>query len=354
VSAASPALFHLSGDYEEIHYLADPGSGLRAIVVLHDTSLGPALGGIRCSTYATEAAALAEALELARCMTFKCLLADLPAGGGKAVVLRHEGMDRPAAFEALGDFLERLGGRFFTAGDFGTTEADLRALARRTRYVAMPEHGVAEDLGARAAEGVFVGASTALELLGIDEWRGQRIAIQGLGAVGAKLAMLARRAGARVTASDLDSERAGRAADMLPITLVEPDRIWDTECEVFAPCAGSHQLDETTIPRLRCRIVCGSANVPLRTPECADLLAARTIFYAPDLIVSSGAVIAGCGAALQGFEPPRNLSGIGRRLRTLVDEAQKKKKNPYRTAADQAEEKLRDARTRRKAQVAVR
>jgi leucine dehydrogenase len=353
VPAASPAFSHLSGEFEEIHYLADPASGLKAIVVLHDTSLGPALGGIRCSSYASEADALAEALDLARCMTLKCLLAELPAGGAKAVVLRHDGMDRRAAFEALGDFVERLRGRLFTAADLGTTPADLRALSKRTRYVATPEHGVPDDLGARAAEGVFVAASTALELLGIDEWRGQRIAIQGLGAVGATLAMLARRAGARVTASDLDAERAGRAADMLPITLVEPDRIWDTECEVFAPCAGSHELDATTIPRLRCRIVCGSANQPLRSLECADLLATRQILYAPDVLVSAGAVIMGCGPALQGFDAPKNLAGIGRRLRAVVDEAQREGTTPLHVALAKGERLLGEARSRRRARAAA-
>jgi len=354
VAAASPELSHLSGEFEAIHYLADAASGLRAIVALHDTSLGPALGGVRCARYPGESAALAEAMELARAMTLKCLLHELPAGGGKVVVLDREGGDRAAAFEALGAFLDRLGGRLFVAADLGTREADLRAIGRRTRFVATPEHGVGEDLADRCAEGVLLAASTALDVLGIDEWRGQRIAIQGLGATGARLAMMAHRAGARVTASDVDAERAGRAADAMPIALVDPDRIFEVECEVFAPCAASRVLDERTIPRLRCRIVCGAANLPLRAPECADLLMARGILYAPDLLVNAGAVIRGCEPALAGFEPPADLTGIARRLRAVLDESLATGVAPHRIAIDRAERLLRDARARRRAQSAAR
>jgi len=322
--------------------------------VLHDTSAGPALGGIRCAKYDSEQAALADAMELAHGMTLKCLLNELPAGGGKAVVLDHAEMDRPAAYQALGEFVERMGGRFFTAGDLGTSAADLRVVARATRHVATPEHGVAEDLGARTAESVFLAASTALEVLGIDEWKGQRIAIQGLGSVGARLAMLARRAGARVFASDVNSERAGHAADTLPITLVEPDRIWEQECEVFAPCAGSHVLDATTIPRLRSRIVCGSTNQPLATDEAGDQLAARNVLVVPDLLASAGAVILGCTPALPGFERPRDLSGIARRLRSVLAESLRTQVPPHRIANARAEQLLREARERRRGEAVAR
>jgi leucine dehydrogenase len=322
--------------------------------VIHDTSLGPALGGIRCIPYADEGEALADAMRLARGMTLKCLLNELPAGGGKAAILDHPGLNRPAAFAALGEFIERMGGRFFTAADLGTTPADLRSVGRATRFVATPEHGVPDDLGERAAEGVYLAASTALDFLGIDEWKGQRIAIQGLGSVGARLAMLARRAGARVFASDVNSERAGHAADTLPITLVEPDRIWEQECEVFAPCAGSHVLDATTIPRLRSRIVCGSTNQPLATDEAGDQLAARNVLVVPDLLASAGAVILGCTPALPGFERPRDLSGIARRLRSVLAESLRTQVPPHRIANARAEQLLREARERRRGEAVAR
>jgi leucine dehydrogenase len=338
----------LSGEFEEVHHLHDRASGLKAIVALHDTSAGPALGGVRCARYASEGEALDEALRLARAMTLKVLLAELPAGGGKAVVLDHDELDRPAAFEALGRFIEELGGRFFTSSDFGTGERDVRALARGTRFVATPQHGVADDLAARTAEGVFLAAGTALDVLGIAEWKGQRIAIQGLGAIGSQLAMIARRAGARVIASDVDAECSGRASDTGAITLVDPDRIWDVDCDVFAPCAGSGVLDETTIPRLKCRIVCGAANEQLRSPECGDLLLQRNVLYAPDFLVNAGAVIRGCGPALPGFEPPRDLSGIGSRLRDVLIESIESKVAPHRVALQRAERRLEDARARRR------
>ncbi len=350
--AGSTPPSHLDGEFEEVHYLADRASGLKAIVVLHDTSLGPALGGIRCARFADEGAALEEALELARTMTLKCLLAELPAGGGKAIVLDHDGMDRPAAFEALGAFIERLGGRFFTAGDLGTTEQDLRAVARTTRHVATRDHGVDEELSARTAEGVFIAAGTALDLLGVAAWHGQRIAIQGLGSIGSRLAMLARRAGARVFGSDVSAASAGNTSDTMPITLVDPDRLWEVDCEVFAPCAGSRILDERTIARLRCRIVCGSANRQLDTPECGELLAQRGILYAPDLLVNAGAVILGSTPALHGFEPPSDLSGIGRRLREVLVESRATQVAPHRIALARAERRLEEARAKRQSAAA--
>jgi len=345
VDPVAPPL-HLSGEFEEIHYVSDRESGLRAIVVVHDTSAGPALGGIRCIAYADERAALADACALARGMTLKVLLAELPAGGGKAVVLDHPRMDRRAAFAALGDHVQRMGGRFWTAGDLGTTERDLAALATTTRYVATPEHGVDDDLPARTAEGVFIAAGTALDLLGIAEWNGQRIAIQGLGAIGIQLAMLARRAGAKVIATDFDSTRAGRAADTLPLQIVEPEVFWDVDAEVFAPCAVGGVLDLETVERLRCRIVCGAANNQLASDAAGDRLAARGILYAPDLLVNAGAVIRGCGPALPGFDPPADLSAIGHRLRTLVIESMESGTPPFRLALAQAEARLAERRQR--------
>ncbi|MSR45785.1 MAG: Glu/Leu/Phe/Val dehydrogenase [Planctomycetes bacterium] len=338
---------HLSYEFEEIHYIADRASGLRAIVVIHDTSAGPALGGVRCARYASEAAALADACALARGMTYKVLLAELPAGGGKAVLLDHPNLDRHAAYQTLGRHIQSMDGRFWTGGDLGTTARDLAALATTTRYVATPEHGVDDDLAMRTAEGVFLAAGTALELLGIAEWNGQRIAIQGLGAIGLHLAMLARRAGAKVIATDYDAAQCGRAADTLPLQIVEPDRIWDVDCEVFAPCATGAILDRATVERLRCRIVCGAANHQLESAAIGDRLAERGILYAPDFLVNAGAVVRGCGAALPDFNLPRDLSGIGTRLRQVVMEALGRGMPPFRLAQERVEQRLAALRSRR-------
>jgi leucine dehydrogenase len=338
---------HLSGEYEEIHYLADARSGLRAILVVHDTSLGPALGGVRCTAYPDEQAALEDALELARAMTFKVLLAELPAGGGKCVVLDHPELDRVAAFTRLGAHVETMGGRLFTAGDLGTRERDLKALGKATRFVAVPEHGVHDNLALRAAEGVFHAAGVALDVLGQGEWHGVRVAIQGLGATGLALAMLAHRAGATVIASDADSDRAGRAQDTLPLTLVAPDRLLEVDCDLFAPCAHSLVLDEPSVPRLRCRLVCGSANRQLASLETGDLLAQRNIVYAPDLLVNAGAVIMGCGPALPHVPRPKDLSAIGRRLREVLVESMTTGVPPHRIVIARAENRLAEVRARK-------
>jgi leucine dehydrogenase len=338
---------HLSGEFEEIHYLADPRSGLRAIVVVHDTSLGPALGGVRCTSYPDEHAALEDALELARGMTLKVLLAELPAGGGKCVVLDHPELDRKAAFTRLGAHLESMGGRLFTAGDVGTRERDLKTLGKATRFVAVPEHGVHEHLAVRAAEGVFHAAGVALDVLGQGEWHGVRVAIQGLGATGLALAMQALRAGATVIGSDADAERAGRAQDTLPLTLVAPDRILDVDCDLFAPCAHGRALDEASVPRLRCRLVCGCANRQLANAETGDLLAQRGIVYAPDLLVNAGAVIMGCGPALPHVPRPKDLSAIGRRLREVLVESMTTGVPPHRIVLARAEQRLAEVRARK-------
>jgi leucine dehydrogenase len=347
VTAAPPRLEHLSGEYEEITYLTDPRSGLRAILVLHDTSLGPALGGVRCTAYPDERAALEDVLALARAMTLKVLLAEMPAGGGKCVVLDHPELDRKAAFTRLGEQIEAMGGRFFTAGDLGTGERDLKALSKSTRFVATPDHGVHENLALRAAEGVFHAAGIALDVLGQGEWNGVRVAIQGLGATGLAVAMQALRAGATVIASDANAERAGRASDTFPLTLVAPDRILDVDCDVFAPCAHGLLLDEQAAARLRCRLVCGTANRQLANLETGDLLAQRGIVYCPDLLVNAGAVIMGSGPALPDQPRPKDLSGIGRRLRAVLVESMTTGVPPHRIVLAKAEQRLAEARAKR-------
>jgi leucine dehydrogenase len=286
-------------------------------------------------------------MALARAMTLKVLLAELPAGGGKCVVLDHPKLDRKLAFARLGEHIEAMGGRFFTAGDLGTGANELKALSRTTRYVATPEHGVHEDLALRAAEGVFHAAGIALDVLGQGEWNGVRVAIQGLGATGLALAMQALRAGANVIASDANAERAGRASDTFPLTLVAPDKILDVDCDVFAPCAHGQVLNEQNLERLRCRIVCGSANRQLENLETGDLLAKRGIVYCPDLLVNAGAVLMGCGPALKDHPRPKDVSGIGRRLRAVLVESMTTGVPPHRIVLARAEQRLAEVRARR-------
>ena len=334
-------------EFEEIHVLHHHGSGLRAILAIHDTSLGPAFGGVRFRRYDDLADALDDVRRLARGMTNKCAMAGLPAGGGKVVVMDEPDLDREAAFRFLGKHIESMAGRFFTSRDLGTTTEDMRNVKHNTQYVVVPETGGESDLNQQTANGVFAAIEGCLDVIGIDEWKKIRIAIQGLGEIGLALATKMARHGAVVHGCDIDSARAGRAADTLPLTLVDPDEIYDVPCDVFAPCAVGHVLGPDTIKRLRCRFIAGAANNQLVNDECGDHLHQRDIMYAPDFIVNAGAVLVGASICLPGVSHPGDFSGIAKTVHSIMVESISKGESPHRTASRRAEALWRQARQRR-------
>ena len=342
----SPYSQLLGAEHEEVHFFTDPVSGLEAIVALHDLSRGPALGGTRWREYGSAEEALRDVLALSEAMTRKAALAELPAGGGKAVILARPGLDRAAVFAAFGERVESLGGRFFTSSDLGTQEADLEVMAGRTRYVTWDTRDRTGDLAAATAEGVFLGASACLEALGIDQWRGATIAIQGLGKIGLLLARRAARAGAQIFASEPDSARVEHAVEDLPVTLVPVDEIAAVPCDVFSPCAVGGILDERTIEALRCKVVAGAANNPLVESEGAAQLHSRGILYAPDFVVNAGALIQGCAPALAG-RPAPDLTVIERTMRSIALESLSTGRSPSTLALERADRIWRAAREAR-------
>lgn len=339
----------LDPEFEDILFWSDPASGLQAVAAIHDTSLGPALGGIRTCSYSSRMEAVEDVKRLARGMTHKCALSGLPAGGGKVVVLDQPQMKRGAAFRALGSRIESLGGRLRTARDLGTTSKDLREVAATTSYVTTAAGISCEFLDEMAAEGVFVCAGTCLDVLGISEWNRVRIAIQGLGGVGLRLAMRVAKLGAEVIACDTDASHADRAVDDIGLTLVSPEALYDVQCEVFAPCAVGGVINKETIPRLRCRVVAGAANNQLEDDECGDELARRNILYAPDFIANAGAVMAGGAKMLDQKESDRPMERLRATLLDIVMESMKMGVPPHRIAMRKAEERWRQARDRRRA-----
>jgi len=278
--------------HEQVIAFQDPPSGLRGFLAIHSTRLGPALGGVRRLAYPDEAAALADVLRLSRAMTYKCALAGLPAGGGKAVLMDHPGFDRARAFEAYGRIVEAQGGRFFTGGDVGIAAADLDAVGRATRHVACETAPGLGDVNLHTALGVWHGMRACLAFAGLAP-AGARVAIQGAGNVGAALARILRREGCTVTLADVDEARARRVAGETGAGVVAPDGILSADCDVLAPCALGGVLDARSVPALRARIVCGAANNQLATPEDGAALARRGILYAPDYLVNAGGVIRG-------------------------------------------------------------
>ncbi len=278
--------------HEEIVFWYDREIGLRAIVAIHDTSLGPALGGCRMWQYAEEEEAVTDALRLSRGMTFKNSAMGLDMGGGKAVLWADSESDKTEAlFRSFGRLVQSLGGRYITAEDVGVTAEDMAIVARETRYVG----GLAENSGDPSpvtARGVFEGICAALEAVdGRSAVDGRHVAVQGLGHVGCGLVELLVNAGATVTATDIHAAAGQAAAARLGARWVEPAAIYDVPCDVFAPCALGAILNDDTIPRLQCKVVAGSANNQLAEERHGAMLRQRGILYAPDFVINGGGVV---------------------------------------------------------------
>lgn len=327
---------------EALHLAQDPVTGLRAIIAIHDTRLGPALGGCRYLAYPDDDSALRDAIRLARGMSYKAALAGLPHGGGKAVILRPAHVpDRAALFEAFGRMVETLGGRYITAVDSGTSSLDMDCVALHTRHVTSTQ--AAGDPSPCTALGVFAGIrASALARLGSDDLEGLRIAVQGLGNVGYALAEQLAAAGADLLVSDLDPGRVQLAVEQLGAHPVASDALLTTPCDILAPCGLGSVLNAQSAPQLRCAVVAGAANNQLASPDIADLLEARGILYAPDYVINSGGLI---HVALRhrGDDMPAitaHLARIGQRLTDIYAHAQADKRSPARVADALAERLL--------------
>ncbi len=280
--------------HEMVHFVDDAGTGLRAIIAVHSTHLGPGAGGCRWWHYADDAAALTDALRLSRGMSYKNAMAGLPMGGGKGVILKSA-PKTDALLEAFGSAVEALGGRYVTAEDVGMVDADMQVIARRTAHVSglpVNGHGVGGNPGPMTAEGVFVGMRAAIaHKLGRHDFRGVGVAIQGLGSVGGALAEKLAVAGAVLTVADVDDARARAYAARLGAKAVTVADIAAVTADVFSPNALGAVLDEATIHGLRVAIVAGAANNQLATPLDGARLAARGILYAPDYVINAGGII---------------------------------------------------------------
>ncbi|MEZ5689482.1 MAG: Glu/Leu/Phe/Val dehydrogenase dimerization domain-containing protein [Caenibius sp.] len=283
-------------EHELVQFVYDRASGLQAIIALHSTHRGPGGGGVRFWHYQDESGAMRDALRLSRGMSYKNAMADLPAGGGKAVILADSGKRKsPEMLAAFADAIEALGGRYVTAEDVGVTEDDMAAIAKRTDYVSglpVAAGQAGGDPGPFTSRGIYLGLREAVRYkLGRESVEGVHIAIQGTGSVGSGLARLLAADGARLTLADIDSARAAALAEELGATTVPADAIMDVACDVFSPNALGAILDETGIARLRTTIVAGGANNQLARAEHGGLLAERGILYAPDYVINAGGII---------------------------------------------------------------
>ncbi len=325
-------------DHEQVIAFQNAATGLRGFLAIHDTTLGPALGGVRIWHYASDAEALADALRLSRAMTYKASLAELPCGGGKTVIPLHEGLQRAEAFQAFGTLVENLRGRYFCARDVGITDDDLGNLARTTRYVAREPSPELGDISEHTAIGVWHGMRACLEFAGIKK---ARAVVQGVGSVGMWLARILKKEGMELVVADLDAGRAQQAADELGARVVAPGEVLTTPCEVLAPCALGGVVSIETSVRVQARIVCGSANNILATPEAADALAQRGILYAPDYLVNAGGLIRGAEYyLLKRADSRASLARIYERMWRVLELARERRLSTARVADELAEARL--------------
>ena len=279
-------------ELETLHFKSDPEHQLRAIIAIHNTSLGPALGGCRCIEYVSEEAALMDVARLARGMSYKAALAGVPQGGGKSVILKPRSIrNRKALYQAFGKFVDELSGRYVTAIDSGTTLDDMDEVARQTAFVG-GSHRDGLDPSPITALGVYSGLKAAVKArLGTDELSDLRIAIQGLSNVGYELARLLHAAGAKLLVADIDQDKVSRCEEEFDATAVTPDRITTSECEVFSPCGLGAVINDGNIERLQCQVIAGSANNQLAETHHGKRLHEMGILYAPDYVINAGGLI---------------------------------------------------------------
>jgi leucine dehydrogenase len=281
-------------DHEQVVFVSEPKSGLKGIIAVHNTSLGPAMGGCRMWNYANEAAAVNDVLRLSRGMTYKNAVAGLPIGGGKSVILGNPKTDKtPALFEALGEALERLGGRYITAEDIGTSPQDMAFVAHKTGFVA--GLGASGDPSPFTALGCFVGLQAAVKhQLKRDSLEGLIVSVQGLGHVGYDYARRLHAAGAKLVVADVDTAALERAREEFGAQVVSVDAIYDVPADIYAPCALGATLNRDTLSRLRVQIVAGAANNQLATADVGEMLRQKGVLYAPDFVINAGGIIKVC------------------------------------------------------------
>ncbi len=329
---------------QQLTIFTDVDSGLRAFLVIDDTTLGPAAGGTRTWTYASAGDAIADARRLASTMTLKCSLAGVDAGGAKMVVMDRPELDRAAAFSFLGQRVEEMGGSFMTAGDLGTSRADLEIMASRSQWVRSDE----TDLAAMVARGVVGCAGACADIAGRTGLEGLRVGVQGCGSIGAAVARQFDAAGAQLLVTDLDEDAATSTAHALGAKVVAPDEILRAEVDILAPCAAGGLLTTAAARDLRAWAVCGAANNILAGPEVEEALSDRDILFVPDFVSSSGAVILGVCHFHERDDTEALLEGLAHTTRELLQESLTSSESTTRLAERRARQRIAAGRARQR------
>lgn len=281
--------------HEQVAFFQDPATGLKAIIAIHNTNLGPALGGCRMWAYDTDAEALRDVLRLSRGMTYKAAMAGLPLGGGKSVIIGDSRKHKtPELMRAMGRAVDAMRGRYCAAEDVGTTPADMQEMSKETRHVFGLAHGAAigGDPSPFTARGVYAGLKAAVKhRLGAETLSGITVAVQGLGNVGYNLCKLLHKDGAVLSVTDMQADKVDMAVKEFGAASVALADVYDVDCDVFAPCALGAIINDDTVSRLKATVVAGAANNQLAEARHGDALRDRKILYAPDYLINAGGLI---------------------------------------------------------------
>ncbi len=335
--------------HEEVIYLNHPESGLKGIIAIHDTTLGPALGGTRMWAYETEEAALNDVLRLSRGMTYKAAAAGLNLGGGKAVIIGDPKTGKnEKLFRAFGRFIQGLGGRYITAEDVGTSVRDMEWVRMETDYVT----GIDEALGGSGdpspvtALGTFYGIKAAAKKYwGRDTLSGKKVAVQGLGHVGYYLVSHLCKEGAEVTVTDIDQNAVRKVVDEFRVKAVEPSEIYSVDADIFSPCALGAIVNDETLPMFKFKVIAGAANNQLADEEKhGETLRKKGILYAPDYVINAGGLI-NVANELEGYDRERALAqakGIYAILLEVFEIAEKERVPTYKASNRLAEKRIRE------------
>ncbi len=338
-------------NHESVHHVFDEQTGLRCIIAIHSTARGPGAGGCRMWNYATSDEAFVDALRLSEGMSYKNAMANLPLGGGKAVIWGNSRTDKtPEMFRALGRAIETLGGRYWSAEDVGVSTADMAYAAEETKYVAGLDKGAAAsgDPSPVTARGVFLGIKAAARsVFGTDDLNGRRIAVQGVGHVGGRVCELLAGAGASLVIADVNAEVLNAAAAKTGAAIVAPDAIYEQDVDIFSPNALGAIMNPATIGRLRARIVAGAANNQLSTPDMGDQLRERGVLYAPDYVINGGGII-NVAAEISGAYDPSwvedKVQELVRTLESVFEQAQREGRSTNRVADEMARRRIGESR----------
>ncbi|NGF56886.1 Glu/Leu/Phe/Val dehydrogenase [Parapedobacter sp. SGR-10] len=333
--------------HQDLFFCNDSEVGLKAIVAIHDTTLGPAIGGVRMLPYANEAEAIEDALRLSRAITYKSSLAGLNLGGGCAVIIGNNRTEKTEVLmRRFGKFIEGLSGSFIASIDVGTTQKDLEYIHSETNYVAgLPEYmNGGGDTTFFAARGVFYGIKAAIkEVYGDDSLAGRKVAVQGVGSVGEHLVAMLRNENARVYVSDMTEERKMKVASKYKAEPIQYSSSYELDVDVYAPCALGGTVNPDTVPKMRCKIIAGSANNQLKEEaETIQLLKENNILYTPDFLINSGALIS-CYSELEGYGNERTealVRNIYSATRHVLQSAREENITTFEAAKQLAEQRI--------------